>query len=204
MRIQRSVSGPLPLGGKIVERLSVTRVIRATRDVPLREGFRNSPFVELDLHCNVNRPRRSVNLAGNDRSYRAVAREQAMVETLASLLITDDDRAWRETLRQVFTVHGFQTWLAADGEEALHIVHRERVDLLLADMHMPRLSGLELLRRLQRFQTAPPAILVTSDWTESLREEALRASAVDVLRKPLRLGQLVSTVQRVLQERSGR
>lgn len=127
-----------------------------------------------------------------------------MVDTLASLLITDDDRAWRETLRQVFAVRGFQTWLAADGEEALHIVHREQVDLLLADMHMPRLSGLELLRRLQRFQTAPAAILVTSDWTESLREEALRASAVDVLRKPLRLGQLVATVQRVLQERSGR
>ncbi len=122
-----------------------------------------------------------------------------MVDRMASLLITDDDRAWRETVRQVFSVRGFRTLLAADGEEALQIVRHDRVDLLLADVHMPRLSGLELLGALQTFRPAPPTILVTSDWTESLREEALRANAVDVLRKPLALGQLVSAVQRVLQ-----
>ncbi len=124
-----------------------------------------------------------------------------MIDTLPSLLITDDDRAWRETLGRAFEVRGFQALLAADGEEAFEIVQQRRIDLLLADMHMPRLTGLELLRRLQLFGWSPPAILVTANLTESLRKQALLANAVRVLSKPLALRQLIDVVDQVLRDR---
>ncbi|HEX4148772.1 MAG TPA: response regulator, partial [Pirellulales bacterium] len=57
-----------------------------------------------------------------------------------SILITDDDPSFRETLRSVFEPRGFRTLLAGDGEEALRIVERDEIHLVLLDMHMPRLT----------------------------------------------------------------
>ena len=68
-----------------------------------------------------------------------------LIET-PSLLITDDDPGFRETLRVVFEPRGFRTLLAGDGEEALQIVHQEQVHVVLLDVHMPKLTGLETLR----------------------------------------------------------
>ena len=73
---------------------------------------------------------------------------------LPSILITDDDLDFRETLRFVFEPRGFRTLLAGDGEEALEIMRDEEVHLLLLDVHMPRLSGLETLRRVKQVQVA--------------------------------------------------
>lgn len=66
------------------------------------------------------------------------------------LLITDDDRDFRETVAGLLTERGFETLQAADGEEALQIVCRQKVHLLLLDMQMPRLSGLETIERLRQ------------------------------------------------------
>ena len=65
-----------------------------------------------------------------------------------SLLITDDDRDFRETLRDVFEPRGFHTVLASDGVEALEIVRTREIHLVLIDMHMPRLSGMEAIDRI--------------------------------------------------------
>src|SRR3954471_7406985 len=65
------------------------------------------------------------------------------------LLITDDDRDFRETVAGVLADRGFETLQAADGEEALTIVRHQPVHLLLLDMQMPRMSGLEMIERLQ-------------------------------------------------------
>ena len=66
------------------------------------------------------------------------------------LLITDDDRDFRETVAGVLIDRGFETLQAADGEEALNIVSRQEVHLLLLDMQMPRLSGLETIERIRQ------------------------------------------------------
>ena len=62
-----------------------------------------------------------------------------------SILITDDDRAARETLREIFEPVGFRTLLAESGEEAIDIVKDQDVHLALMDMHLPRISGLETM-----------------------------------------------------------
>ena len=68
-----------------------------------------------------------------------------MLVDTPSILITDDDHAFRETVKGMLEPRGFRALTAADGEEALKIVGAEPVHLLLLDMHMPRLTGLETL-----------------------------------------------------------
>ena len=75
-----------------------------------------------------------------------------MITTDPSLLISDDDLSFRETLESVFAPRGFRILLAGDGEEALHIVRTQEVHLALLDMHMPKLTGLETLRLVKQFK----------------------------------------------------
>ena len=79
-----------------------------------------------------------------------------------SILITDDDLDFRETLRGVLEPRGFRTFLAGDGEEALRIVHSEDVHVVLLDMHMPKLTGLETIRQLKQFKSRLPCILLSA------------------------------------------
>ncbi len=83
-----------------------------------------------------------------------------------SLLITDDDPSFRETLQVVFEPEGFNTLLASDGEEALEIVRQQEVHLVILDMHMPKLTGLETLRLLKRFRSTLPCILLSAHLRE--------------------------------------
>ncbi len=121
-----------------------------------------------------------------------------LVET-PSLLITDDDLEFRETLRTAFEPEGLHVLLAGDGEEALQIVHSREVHLVLLDMHMPKLSGLETLRRLKQFRSMLPCILLSARLDDLLIEQALLARAFSVLAKPVTLRQITGTVRQALE-----
>ena len=116
-----------------------------------------------------------------------------------SLLITDDDRAFRETLRGVFAPRGYRTLLAGDGEEALSIVRKEEVHLLLLDMHMPKLTGLETLRRVKRFKSILPCILMSAQLDDLVIEQARLAQAFSVLAKPVTMSQITLVVRQALE-----
>ena len=116
-----------------------------------------------------------------------------------SILITDDDLSFRETLRGVFEPQGFRTFLAGDGIEALQIVRSQNVHLLLLDMHMPRLTGLETLRRVKQYDARLPCILLSADADEELVRQAELAQAFSVLAKPISgaaITQVVRTAMR--------
>ncbi len=115
-----------------------------------------------------------------------------------SLLITDDDQAFRETVRGVLEPLGFRTLLAGDGQEALDIVHAEEVHVVLLDMHMPKLTGLETLRLLKQFRAILPCILLSARLDEWLIEQARLAHAFSVLAKPVTRLQLTGTVRQAL------
>ena len=121
-----------------------------------------------------------------------------MLSQTPSLLITDDDHDFRETLREVFEPRGYRTLLAGDGEEALEIVESEPVHLLLLDMHMPRLSGLETLRRIKDSSLMLPCILLSADLDEYLAEQARHAQAFCVLSKPVRFAEITRLVHRAM------
>jgi CheY-like chemotaxis protein len=116
-----------------------------------------------------------------------------------SLLITDDDRQFRETLQVGLEPRGFKTILAGDGEEALKIVRTREVHLVLLDMHMPKLTGLETLRLLKQFRAMLPCILLSAKLDEMLIEQARQARAFSVLSKPVTLGQLTGIVRQALE-----
>ncbi len=111
-----------------------------------------------------------------------------------SLLITDDDRDFRETLRSLFEPR-FRTLVAGDGQEALEIVLRQEVHLVLLDMHMPKLTGLETLRRVKLFKSRLPCILLSAALDETIIRQAEQAEAFSVLPKPISRQQLTSTVE---------
>jgi CheY-like chemotaxis protein len=114
-----------------------------------------------------------------------------------SILITDDDRDCREALREIMEPQGYRTFLASCGEEALDIVQDEEVHLALLDMHMPTMTGLEVLRLLRQMRELP-VILVTGDATASLIRQAQQARAYSVIPKPVSKNVVIYTVVRAL------
>jgi DNA-binding response OmpR family regulator len=116
-----------------------------------------------------------------------------------SLLITDDDAGYRETLRGAFEPRGFRTLVAGGGEEALDIVKRETVHLVLLDIHMPRLSGLETLQRLKEFRAMLPCILLSAQLDDLIIEQARLAHAFSVLSKTVTIKQITGAVRLALQ-----
>ncbi|MGO8747421.1 MAG: response regulator [Thermoguttaceae bacterium] len=122
-----------------------------------------------------------------------------MVIENPSLLITDDDRALRETLCEVLSPQGFRTLLAEDGEQAVRIVRTERVHLVLLDMHMPKLTGLETLRQVKQLKALLPCILMSAHLDDAIIEQARRDHAFSILSKPVKLRQIIGIVRQALQ-----
>ena len=126
-----------------------------------------------------------------------------MKREIPSILITDDDRGFRETLEGVFRPRGFRTLTAGDGLEALEIIRAQEVHLLLVDNHMPRLSGLETLRLIQEFRTDLPCILLSARLDDAVRQQAAEARAFEVLPKPVSRADVTQAVSQALERAYG-
>ena len=120
------------------------------------------------------------------------------VDEAYSILVTDDDRAVRETLRDVFEPEGLRTLLAGSGEEAIQIVESDTVHIVLLDMHLPRLSGLETLAIVHQINASLPCVLISADPDEHLLQQALAAHAFSFLPKPISKAVAIHTVSRAL------
>jgi len=115
-----------------------------------------------------------------------------------SVLITDDNDGWRQAVEDVLESAGFHTLQASSGEEAIEVVRTRRLDVVLLDFHMPRLDGLQTLRRMRRHNCLVPAVLMTAHPT-SVPVEVVRSLRVRrVLRKPADRGVIVTTVTQVV------
>jgi CheY-like chemotaxis protein len=123
--------------------------------------------------------------------------------TIPSILITDDDVSFRDTVRQTLEPYGYRLSLAADGEEALSILQNNDVHLLLLDMHMPKLTGIETVERARRLQTPPPWILLSARVDDDLLERARRADAFTVLNKPTSRFEITHSVELALRQAYG-
>lgn len=126
-----------------------------------------------------------------------------MLAQSPSILITDDDLQFRETLRGVLEPQGYRTLLAGDGVQACEIVAEQEVHLLLLDMHMPRLSGIETLRRVKQLKALLPCIMLSARWDEDMRAEVRRAKAFSLLSKPVTRSDLTEVVQTALERTYG-
>ena len=112
----------------------------------------------------------------------------------------DDDPFIRKMLEQVLTEAQYDVVLATDGEEALEKVYRERPDLIISDVVMPKLDGLSLVKKLKgHLQTSIiPVILLTSMDEVENEVEGLEAGADDYIPKPIVANLLLARIKRVL------
>jgi CheY-like chemotaxis protein len=117
-----------------------------------------------------------------------------------SLLITDDDRSVRESMREILEPAGYRTLLAGSGEEAIDIARGQDVHLALMDMHLPRLTGLETMSILRQFKVGLPMILISGERDDNLLKQALSAQAFCVLAKPVSRSSVIYVVNRALEK----
>jgi DNA-binding NtrC family response regulator len=115
-----------------------------------------------------------------------------------SILLTDDDAASRDALAGVLADRGFTTRTAACGEEAIEIVRYDTIHLVVFDLHMPRMTGLEALQQVRLFNEALPALLVTAEPTREVIRRAQQAHVYSVLPKPVNASLLVHLLRRAL------
>lgn len=113
---------------------------------------------------------------------------------IPNLLITDDDRALRQALCEGFSRLGFHVTEAGDGQEAVNVLSQSQVHVCLIDFHMPRLSGLDVIREFHAKSDAPPFVLMSADLNDEVRRQAELMSTYRVLSKPVRLKQLSDVV----------
>jgi len=114
------------------------------------------------------------------------------------ILVVDDDRAVRESLRRSLQFNGYQVELAGDGQEALATVEAQRPDAMVLDVMMPRLDGLEVCRRLRSTGDDLPILVLTARDAVSDRVAGLDAGADDYLPKPFALEELLARLRALL------
>ena len=119
-----------------------------------------------------------------------------------SILVVDDEAKMRRLLEIMLTQLGYSVHQAADGQEALDFLSSHVVDLVITDLRMPKIGGIELLRQLQEQGNEVSVIVVTAYGTVETAVEATRLGAKDFIEKPLSLAKLLHTVQNVLSESS--
>jgi DNA-binding NtrC family response regulator len=113
------------------------------------------------------------------------------------ILIVDDDPGQRSLLDSFLKSQGFETVLATSGDRALEVLRSERLDMMISDVRMPGMSGLETLRLARQEHVLLPVLLVTA--YADIREAvgAMRDGAVNYLPKPIDLDELLGIVQQV-------
>ncbi|MBE9373940.1 response regulator transcription factor [Saccharopolyspora sp. HNM0983] len=114
------------------------------------------------------------------------------------ILVVDDDRAVRESLRRSLQFNGYQVELAADGQQALDWLSDNRPDAMVLDVMMPRLDGLEVARRLRGTGDDLPILVLTARDAVSDRVAGLDAGADDYLPKPFALEELLARLRALL------
>jgi two-component system nitrogen regulation response regulator NtrX len=114
------------------------------------------------------------------------------------ILIIDDEKAIRNTLRDILQYEKMDVEEAADGAEGLKKVEKENFDLVLCDIKMPKMDGLEVLVKIQETRPDVPVVMISGHGTIDTAVEAIKKGAFDFISKPPDLNRLLITVRNAL------
>jgi two-component system KDP operon response regulator KdpE len=120
-----------------------------------------------------------------------------MGQMRSSVLVVDDDPGILTAIKQALLTHNFNVRTAVDGTQALELFNQAQPDLILLDLMMPRMDGLEVCRQI-RAQAVTPIIILSIQGSEADIVTALDLGADDYLVKPFRLAELLARVRAVL------
>jgi two-component system response regulator HydG len=118
------------------------------------------------------------------------------------LLIVEDDASNRSSLQDLFARENYQVLVAADGKEAVETLRHETVDVVLTDLMMPSMSGLELLRSVKAMSPGTEVVLMTAYGTVERAVEAMKEGAYDFVTKPFKAIQILRSVRRGMEKQS--
>jgi two-component system sensor histidine kinase RpfC len=153
-------------------------------EVPLRAQGADANLVE-DAHAGKV-------VAFDDPFVRHKARVRPL-----RVLVADDQAANRTVLARILERAGHKVQQASDGEQALDLLELDTIDLVIVDMHMPRLSGLDVLRQLRYMRAGgrqTPVIVLSADATAQAARDAEEAGAPAFLTKPVMVARLLETI----------
>ena len=109
--------------------------------------------------------------------------------------IVDDEVEFVTTLAERLELRGFEAQIATDGESALRLIEADPPQIVVLDVMMPGMSGLEVLRKIKDLNPQLPVILLTGRSDTKEGEEGMRLGAFDYLMKPLNIDQLIKKMQ---------
>ncbi len=114
------------------------------------------------------------------------------------VLIVEDEVILGDSISQYLVHHGYATVVARSGEEGVRLVEEANPDVAIADLRLPGIDGLEVLRRVRDISPTTVVILMTADSSVSSAVDAMRRGAFDYLTKPLALEELRIVVDKAL------
>lgn len=117
------------------------------------------------------------------------------------ILVVDDEQVIREILADFLTLEGFEVRTARDGQDALNELSRARFDLVLSDLKMPNMGGIELLEAISRNSPGIITIIMTGFGTVETAIDAMKRGAYDYVLKPFKMEEVVHTVRRGLERK---
>lgn len=120
---------------------------------------------------------------------------------MADILIVEDKTSFADVLKVALEDSGFTTICVKSGREAIQNFRRERFDLVLLDLRLPDIDGIDILRELKNIDNDAKFIIMTAFGTIERAVEAMKLGACDFLTKPFEMDQLILTVRKVIQER---
>jgi DNA-binding NtrC family response regulator len=116
---------------------------------------------------------------------------------MARILIIDDERAIRNALREILEYENYQVDDAEDGPSGIELVSKESYDVILCDIKMPKMDGIEVLENIQK-TTDAPVVMISGHGTIETAVEAIRKGAYDFIAKPLDLNRLLITLRNAM------
>ena len=122
-----------------------------------------------------------------------------------NILIVDDSQTMRKVIRKAVGLSGFDLgdcWEAGDGREALEVIGSRFVDLILTDLNMPGMNGLEMLRELRKDEIHRnlPVVLITTEGSQNRLEEAYALGIRGYIQKPFHPETIRDTLTRIMEE----
>ena len=117
---------------------------------------------------------------------------------MKNILIVDDSAFARRTLKQILEEGGFNVEEAKDGQDAIERYYLRRPDLVLLDMVMEGMGGLEVLRKIRELDPAAEVVIATADIQNATETEARQIGAAGYLRKPFNPQEVLDTINKVL------
>ena len=136
-------------------------------------------------------------LSNSDIMSDMVVREsQASDPNEISVLVVDDEAPNIDSLRRIFEREGFSVRTATSGQKALDICRHHEVHVVVSDLMMPGMNGIELVKALKTVVPDAEVVLMTAFGTVEKAVEAMRAGAYDFVEKPLKRMQMVKTVRK--------